>query len=59
MYFGGVPLFIGVPLLLGSVYGLGVGIMLVVVLVFRSIGEEKMLRQELAGSEGYMKNVRW
>jgi protein-S-isoprenylcysteine O-methyltransferase Ste14 len=59
MYLGGTLLFIGVPLLLGSVYGLGVGIMLSVVLALRSIGEEEMLRQELAGYDDYMKKVRW
>ena len=50
---------IGSPLLVGSVYGLGAGIVLSAVLAVRSIGEEKMLKTELDGYIDYMRTVRW
>jgi protein-S-isoprenylcysteine O-methyltransferase Ste14 len=56
---GGTLLFVGAPLLLGSIYGLAVGILLVVILIVRSIGEEEMLKDELEGYDEYMKKVRW
>jgi protein-S-isoprenylcysteine O-methyltransferase Ste14 len=58
MYTGGTLLFIGGPLLLGSVFGLLVGALLIVILVVRIFGEEKMLHQELAGYTEYTKKVR-
>ncbi len=58
MYTGGLLLFIGGPLLLGSVLGLLVGAVLIVILVVRILGEEKMLRQELPGYTDYTKHVR-
>ncbi|MCE7697366.1 MAG: isoprenylcysteine carboxyl methyltransferase, partial [Methanobacterium paludis] len=42
MYLGGILLFLGAPLLLGSVYGLIVGIFLSLLFVARIMGEEKM-----------------
>jgi protein-S-isoprenylcysteine O-methyltransferase Ste14 len=59
MYSGGSLLFIGGPLLLGSVYGLGIGAILIVVLAIRSIGEEQMLKQELDGYPEYMNRIKW
>ena len=59
MYAGGALLFIGGSLLLGSIYGLAMGLLLSVVLAVRSIGEEAMLRQELDGYIEYMKKVKW
>ena len=58
MYSGAVLLFIGSPLLLGSVYGLVIGFLLIIILAGRIFGEEKMLRQELPGYDEYMKKVR-
>ncbi|HKE56678.1 MAG TPA: isoprenylcysteine carboxylmethyltransferase family protein [Pyrinomonadaceae bacterium] len=58
MYTGGLLLFIGGPLLLGSVLGLLVGALLIVILVVRIFGEEKMLHQELAGYTEYTQQVR-
>jgi protein-S-isoprenylcysteine O-methyltransferase Ste14 len=52
-------MFAGTPLLLGSWWGLlfvplgGVGIGI------RAVGEERMLRQELAGYEEYTRHVRF
>jgi protein-S-isoprenylcysteine O-methyltransferase Ste14 len=59
MYLGGLLIFAGVPLLLGSIYGLAAGFLLILILAFRSIGEEKMLMQELDGYHEYRKKVRW
>jgi protein-S-isoprenylcysteine O-methyltransferase Ste14 len=59
MYSGAVLLFIGTPLLLGSIYGLAIGVLLIILVAVRSIGEEKMLRQELAGYDEYRKRVKW
>jgi protein-S-isoprenylcysteine O-methyltransferase Ste14 len=59
MYTGGTLLFIGGSLLLGSIYGLVIGLLLSVMLGVRSLGEEEMLRQELPGYDRYMQLVRW
>jgi len=59
MYLGGSLLFVGGPLLLGSVYGLAMGLLLIVLLAVRSMGEEEMLKQELNGYNEYMKKVKW
>ena len=59
MYSGAVLLFIGGPLLLGSVYGLAIGLLLIITIAARSLGEEEMLRRELNGYNEYMKKVKW
>ena len=59
MYAGAVLLFVAGPLLLGSVYGLIMGLVLIVTIAVRSIGEEAMLKQELEGYNDYMKKVKW
>ena len=59
MYTGGTLLFLGGPLLLGSLYGLLAGVLLSLMLALRTFGEEAMLRDELAGYEEYRKHVRW
>jgi protein-S-isoprenylcysteine O-methyltransferase Ste14 len=59
MYSGGTLLFIGAPLLLGSVYGLAMGLLLIILIAVRSVGEEEMLRQELDGYNEYVKEVKW
>jgi protein-S-isoprenylcysteine O-methyltransferase Ste14 len=59
MYAGALLMFVGTPLLLGSWWGLlfvplgavGIGI--------RAVGEERMLRRELAGYEEYTRHVRF
>jgi protein-S-isoprenylcysteine O-methyltransferase Ste14 len=59
MYAGALLMFVGTPLLLGSWWGLlfvplgGVGI------AVRAVGEERMLRRELAGYEEYTRHVRF
>ena len=59
MYSGAILLFIGGPALLGSVYGLAIGLLLIITIAVRSLGEEEMLRRELDGYNEYMKKVKW
>jgi protein-S-isoprenylcysteine O-methyltransferase Ste14 len=59
MYLGGILLFIGTSLLLGSLYSLLIGILLSFLLVARIIGEERMLVKELEGYADYRKKVRY
>jgi protein-S-isoprenylcysteine O-methyltransferase Ste14 len=59
MYAGATLLFVAAPLLLGSVYGLVMGLILIVTIAVRSLGEEAMLKQELKGYREYMMKVRW
>jgi protein-S-isoprenylcysteine O-methyltransferase Ste14 len=50
---------IGMPLMTGSWWGLAVLPVLGVFLHLRTLGEEKMLRTELAGYDDYAQRVRW
>jgi len=59
MYSGGTLLFISGPLLLGSIYGLVVGVLMSITLALRSLGEEAMLKQELDGYIEYAQRVKW
>jgi len=59
MYLGGVLLFVGTPMLLGSMYGLVAGLVLTLLIMFRIIGEEKMLATELEGYTDYKKMVKY
>jgi len=58
MYAGAVLLFFSAPLLLGSVYGLALGVVLIITIATRSVGEEAMLAQELDGYRDYMQRVK-
>ena len=59
MYLGATFLFVGAPLLMGSFFGLVLGILLTILLAVRSVGEEKMLVDELEGYEDYRKKVKY
>ncbi len=59
MYLGGILLFIGVPLLLGSVYGFLIGVLISFLLIARILGEERMLVKELEGYADYKKKVKY
>jgi protein-S-isoprenylcysteine O-methyltransferase Ste14 len=52
-------MFIGAPLLLGSWYGLFVGLALTALLMARIRGEEAMLARELEGYREYRQKVRY
>jgi protein-S-isoprenylcysteine O-methyltransferase Ste14 len=59
MYLGGILIFMGAPLLLGSGYGLLTGIGLTVLLMARIIKEEDTLARDLEDYREYMQNVRY
>ncbi len=59
MYAGIVVFFVGTPLLLGSWYGVLLGILLVVILMRRAVLEERTLREELHGYADYMAQVKY
>jgi protein-S-isoprenylcysteine O-methyltransferase Ste14 len=59
LYAAGIFLFIGAPLLLGSLWGLIPGFALILILAVRSIAEEETLKQGLEGYDEYMQKVRW
>ena len=59
MYAGALLLFISGPMLLSSNYGLALGLVLIVTIAIRSLGEEAMLKEELPGYCEYMQKVRW
>jgi protein-S-isoprenylcysteine O-methyltransferase Ste14 len=59
MYLGAILMFFGVPLLLGSIYGILAGLLLTALLVGRITGEEKMLTRELEGYREYTQKVRY
>jgi protein-S-isoprenylcysteine O-methyltransferase Ste14 len=58
MYLGADLMFIGSPLLLGSLWGLALGVGLVLLLAFRIVGEERMLVDDLEGYAEYCRKVR-
>ena len=59
MYLGGILLFIGTPMLLGSAYGSIIGLALVLLMVGRIVGEERLLVRELEGYEEYKAKVKY
>jgi protein-S-isoprenylcysteine O-methyltransferase Ste14 len=59
LYLGGIFMFLGGPLLLGSFYGFIIGVYLSFSLVGRTIGEERMLLEELDGYTDYKKKVKY
>ncbi len=59
MYLGGSLMFVGGPLLLGSVCGLLAGLAAVGFLILRILGEEKLLARDLEGYRAYCEKVRY
>jgi protein-S-isoprenylcysteine O-methyltransferase Ste14 len=59
MYVGNVIMMVGMPLALGSYWGLLFVIPGVAVLVFRILDEEKLLAQDLPGYREYAQHVRY
>jgi hypothetical protein len=59
MYLGALLLFLGTPLLLGSLYGTLMGLVLIFLLALRTLGEEDMLVNELEGYAEYKKKVKY
>lgn len=58
MYFGGLIFLLGVPLALGSYWGLLVFVPLAAVLIWRLIDEEKLLAKDLPGYTAYQEKVK-
>lgn len=59
MYAGVLVMIIGVPLALGSWWGLAVLALVLPVLVWRILDEEKLLKKDLAGYSEYTQKVRY
>jgi protein-S-isoprenylcysteine O-methyltransferase Ste14 len=59
MYTGGLLLFLGTPLLLGSWYGLLLFLVFIPAVALRAIPEERVLRAELPGYAAYMAQVKY
>lgn len=59
MYMGLLGMMIGVPLALGSVWGLAVLALITPILIWRILDEEKVLKKDLPGYAEYMQEVRF
>jgi protein-S-isoprenylcysteine O-methyltransferase Ste14 len=59
MYVGGLFLFVGIPLSLGSWWGLLVIALMMPALIWRLLDEEKFLTKNLPGYAEYRKKVRY
>ncbi len=59
MYAAGIPFASGTSLLLGSWYGLLMGLIFTVGLALRAVQEERVLRAELPGYKEYMARVKY
>jgi protein-S-isoprenylcysteine O-methyltransferase Ste14 len=59
MYSAAILFFLGLPLLLDSWWGLTAAPVFVAALAARTLGEERMLRGELAGYDNYARRVRF
>ncbi len=59
MYLGNILMFVGAPMLVGTYYGVLVGIAFSILMFLRVPGEEKMLKEELDGYLEYMKKVKY
>lgn len=59
LYLGAIIFFLGGPLVMGSMYGLIIGVLLSLSMILRTIGEEKMLVEELEGYVEYKKKVKY
>jgi protein-S-isoprenylcysteine O-methyltransferase Ste14 len=59
MYSGSLLYFLGIPIALGSWWGLLVGILMMPVFVLRLFDEEKLLARNLLGYSEYMVRVKY
>src|SRR5262249_29532973 len=59
MYAGAIWLFVGMPLALGSWWSLGLIVLVLPVLAWRLLDEEKILQRDLPGYTEYMRRVRF
>lgn len=59
MYAGALPMMLGIPLALGSWWGLLAFVVIMSALIWRIVDEEKFLTQKLAGYAAYKQKVRY
>ena len=59
MYLGGIVMLCGVPLALGSWWGLTTVVPITIVIILRLLDEEKLLTKSLRGYSEYRDKVRW
>jgi protein-S-isoprenylcysteine O-methyltransferase Ste14 len=59
LYLGCTLMMLGASFMIGSVYGLIIALVALLVLTGRIIGEEKMMLEELDGYEAYQKKVKY
>jgi len=59
MYASALPMFLGVPLALGSYWGVLVVLPILGGLIARLLDEEKHLVRDLPGYGAYRKQIRW
>jgi protein-S-isoprenylcysteine O-methyltransferase Ste14 len=59
MYAGALPLIAGIPLGLGSYWGLAIVVLVVGAIVWRLLNEERYLARHLPGYQDYCRKVRW
>lgn len=59
MYLGVIFMFLGLPIMLGSIYGIWAGMILSFIFVIRLLGEEKMLEKGLDGYKEYKNKVKY
>jgi protein-S-isoprenylcysteine O-methyltransferase Ste14 len=59
MYAGALVMLFGIPLALGSWWGMLVNVPLTAAIVWRLLDEERFLSEHLAGYRDYMQKVRW
>lgn len=59
MYLGAILMSIGTPVLLGSNYGILIGVIVSLLIIVRIIGEEQMLVEELPGYADYRQKVQY
>jgi protein-S-isoprenylcysteine O-methyltransferase Ste14 len=59
MYAGAIVMLVGVPLALGSWWGLVTVVPITIVIIVRLLDEEKLLTKSLPGYSEYRDKVRW
>ena len=59
MYLGVILMFVAVPLMLGSVWAFAPVVAMTLVLMVRTVLEERLLRRDLPGYEVYIGQTRW
>lgn len=59
MYLGALLMFLGGPILMGSWFGIVVGLLMVGLMAVRAVGEERMLMEEFEDYAAYKRKVRY